>query len=223
MPPMPSRRPRRNAFTIVEILAVIGVIGILMALVVPAVANVRKESLSVSCQSNLRQLFTAFDTYRSTIRGQFPMCDFLPAATPEGPVGGLVEVLAKTVGTDCKCWFCPGDDDEEGSIEAGTSYFYVPGLLRYSPQVQIQVAALMAASAGESLTPTQAERRRREAEARLVGTLYQQRPMAFAILADSQDRHVIGSRNPRNGVYIDGSVGILRDVEEIDDGDGGGG
>lgn len=205
----------RRAFTIVEMLAVIAIIGVLVSLIVPAVANVRKEALSVSCQANLRQLFTGVDTYRSMMKGQLPMCDFLPAATPEGPVGGLVEVLAKTVGTDCACWFCAADDDEDGSIEAGTSYIYLPGLLRYTPQVQIQVAALMASTIGDmSLTQRQRDRMRRDAEAKLVGVLYDRSPSSFAVISDSQDRHKIGTRVPRNGVYIDGSVGILRELDD---------
>lgn len=211
-------RPR--GLTIVEMLAVIGVIGILMSLIVPTVSGIRKEAQSVACQSNLRQLFTAFDMYRSTIKGQLPMCDFLPASTPEGPQGGLVAVLGKTIGTDNKCWFCPADDDEDGSIAAGTSYVYMPGLLRYTPQVQIPVAALMASTLGDmSLTPRQRERMRNEAESRLVGVLYDRSPLGFPILNDSQDRHKIGDRNPRNAVYIDGSVTILRDLG-VDEGDG---
>ena len=213
-----------RGLTIVEMLAVIGVIGILMSLIVPTVSGIRREAQSVACQSNLRQLFTAFDMYRSTIKGQLPMCDFLPASTPEGPQGGLVAVLGKTIGTDNKCWFCPADDDEDGSIAAGTSYVYMPGLLRYTPQVQIPVAALMASTLGDmSLTPRQRERMRNEAESRLVGVLYERSPMEFPILNDSQDRHKIGDRNPRNAVYIDGSVAIMRElgVDGDDGGDGG--
>ena len=216
---MLQRTPsRRNAFTIVEMLTVVFVIGVLMSLIVPAVATVRRESLSVSCQANLRQLHAAIDTYRSTLKGLLPMCDFLPASTPDGPVGGLVEVLQRTVERDCKCWYCAADDDEEGSRAAGTSYIYLPGLLRYTPQVQIQVGALMFAQQTMALTERQRERVRREAESKLVGQLYDRNPTKFAILTDSQDRHKIGSRNPRNAVYIDGSVGILREVDE-DDGD----
>jgi type II secretory pathway pseudopilin PulG len=212
-----------RGLTIVEMLAVIGVIGILMSLIVPTVSGIRREAQSVACQSNLRQLFTAFDMYRSTIKGQLPMCDFLPASTPEGPQGGLVAVLGKTIGTDNKCWFCPADDDEDGSIAAGTSYVYMPGLLRYTPQVQIPVAALMASTLGDmSLTPRQRERMRNDAEARLVGVLYDRSPMEFPILNDSQDRHKIGDRNPRNAVYIDGSVAIMRELG-VDEGDGGDG
>ncbi len=203
---------RLAAFTIVEMLAVVFIIGVLMSIIVPSLANVRRESLSVACQANLRQLNAAIDAYRSTIKGALPMCDFLPAATPDGPVGGLVEVLGGMIEKDCKCWYCAGDVDLEGSIAAGTSYIYLPGLLRYSPQVQIQVAGLMFASQGDSLTERQRVRRRHEAEAKIVGSLYERSPMEFAVLMDSQDRHTIGSRNPRNAAYIDGSVTILRDT-----------
>ncbi len=217
---MPITAQHHRGFTIVEMLVVIGIIGLLMSLIVPAVSSVRREALSVSCQANLRQLHGAVEAYRSTIKGMLPMCDFLPAATPEGPVGGLVEVLGKSLGTDCTCWFCAADDDAEGSLAAGTSYLYMPGLLRYAPQVQIRVAALMAASVADvSLTPRQRERRRREAEAKLVGVLYDQSPMAFALISDSQDRHAIGSRNPRNAVYVDGSVSILRDTDDVEEGE----
>jgi hypothetical protein len=98
--------------------------------------------------------------------------------------------------------------------------------LRYSPQVQIQVATLMAASMGApNLTERMRERQRRDAEAKLVGALYEQSPSRFAILLDSQDRHKIGSRVPRNAVYLDGSVGFLRedDTPDLDDPDNIGG
>ncbi|MFM2163797.1 MAG: hypothetical protein RL325_234 [Planctomycetota bacterium] len=205
---------KRRAFTIVEMLAVVGVIVILMSVLVPSVSSVRREGLSVSCQSNLRQMHSAIEIYRSTQKCELPMCDFLPAATPEGPVGGLPEVLEKVVERSCECWYCAADYDEEGSIAAGTSYIYLPGLLRYTPQVQIQVGALMMASQGETLTDRQRERRRRDAESRLVSLLYRQSPSRFALLADSQDRHKIGGRNPRNALYMDGSVTILRDTDE---------
>jgi hypothetical protein len=124
-------------------------------------------------------------------------------------------VLEKTVGVDCTCWYCAADDDEEESRSTGTSYIYLPGLLRYTPQVQIPVAALLVASQGEALTERQRERRRRDAEAKLVSVLYERSPNAVALIMDSQDRHKIGSRNPRNAVYIDGSVGILREADEV--------
>lgn len=210
--------PVHRGFTIVEMLATLAVIAIVLSLIFPAVSTVRRQAGSVSCQANLRQLHGAFEIYRTAIKGMLPICDFLPASTPEGPVGGLPEVLAKTLERDCACWYCASDADEKGSRMTGTSYFYVPGLLRYSPQVQIQVGVLMLSSQGEVMTERQRDRRRREAEAKLVGALYDRSPREFAVLTDSQDRHVIGDRNPRNAVYIDGSVGILRDPAEEEEG-----
>lgn len=217
MQSVPATPHPARGFTIVELLAVIGVIGILLSLLLPTLSSVRKESDSVACQANLRQLFGAVEIYRGLVKGQLPMCDFLPASTPDGPEGGLVGLLDGVLERDCACWFCAADVDEDGSMAAGTSYLYVPGLLRYSPQVQVQVAALMAQSAGDSLTERQLERRRNEAEARIVGALYRESPTAFAILTDSQDRHRYGTRNPRNAVYIDGSSRILRDADEEDE------
>lgn len=207
-------RAANRAFTIVEMLAVVGIIVILLSVLVPSVSNIRRESLSVSCQANLRQMHSSIEIYRSAQKCELPMCDFLPAATPEGPVGGLPEVLEKVVERTCACWYCAADYDEEGSIAAGTSYIYLPGLLRYTPQVQIQVGALMLASQGDALTERQRERRRRDAESRLVSLLYRQSPARFAVLADSQDRHKVGDRNPRNALYMDGSVTVLRDTDE---------
>jgi len=207
----------RRAFTIVEMLAVVGVIVVLMSVLVPSVSSIRRESLSVSCQANLRQMHSAIEIYRSTQKCELPMCDPLPASTPDGPVGGLPEVLEKVVERSCACWYCAADYDEDGSVAAGTSYIYLPGLLRYAPQVQIQVGALMLASQGEALTERQRDRRRRDAEARLVSLLYRQSPTRFALLADSQDRHKIGGRNPRNALYLDGSVMILRESDEEDE------
>lgn len=213
--PSPPRCLARG-FTLVEMLAVIGVITILVGIIVPTISGVRREADSVACQSNLRQLHGAIEIYRASIKGKLPMCDFLPASTPEGPVGGLVEVLENVLEKDCKCWYCPADADEDGSLAAGTSYFYLPGLLRYSPQVQIQVGTMMAASMNmPGLTERMRERQRRDAEAKLVGALYDLNPRAFALVIDSQDRHKSGARVPRNAVYIDGSVGILRDEGDV--------
>ncbi len=206
----------RRAFTLIEMLVVIAVISTLLGIMLPSLAAMRRESDSAACASQLRQVFVGLESYRRLTKDLIPLCDFLPAATPEGPVGGLPELLDGFIDRDCKCWLCPADMDEDESIATGTSYFYVPGLLRYSPQIQLQAAQLaFLLSQDASMSARLRERRRVEAEAKLVTSFYLASPRTFALITDSQDRHAIGDRVPRNGVYLDGSVRAVAAEPEV--------
>lgn len=216
----PANHLRRSGFTLVETMVTIGVIVLLLGLLVPMIGNVRGEALSTRCLNNLRNLGSAVDSYRISNRDLLPMSEFLPVATDEGPENGLPQLLASTIDEASEAWICPADVDDE-SLSTGTSYIYVPGLIRYSPQVQIPVAqAILPLLLDGTLTERQIERQRTGLEARLVTRFYDSGndPRRFAILSDSQDRHPIGDRNPRNGLFRDGSVGAMPTTDEIADG-----
>ena len=206
----------RRAFTLVEILAVIGVITVLLAMMIPALRIVRAESRSTTCRSTLRQLYASIQVYRQNIGERLPICEPLPAVTAEGPEGGLNELMDGYIDADCTCWICSADTDPE-STSTGTSYLYVPGLLRYLPQIQIRVGrAMLPYIQGGEWDPEKLEAIRRDMESREISSLYRQTAgQRLALLVDSQDRHPIGDRMPRNALYDDGSVEQL--AEALDD------
>ena len=195
---------RARGFTLIETLVVIGIIALLTGLIMPAFKMVKSESYNTNCLSNLRQNFTVWQSYQTVNKGVLPMCEFLPVVTPQGIEGGLPNLLSKFQPADSRTWLCPADDDTE-STDTGTSYTYLPGLIRFSPQIQMEVLQVLL-----NLPSTASERQREvlrlQTESKLVVRLFENDNKGlFPILMDSADRHP-GTRVPRNGVYLDGSA-----------------
>ncbi len=201
---------RRRGFTLVEMIVTIGIIAVLMAMIIPAVKGIQNEARSTACMSHLRQLYASIDSYRVANKEVLPMCEFLPVATDQGPQGGLPEILKAYQPKDAEIWRCPADFDEEGSLSTGTSYVYVVGLIRYTPQIQFAVQQSMIPYMMDlTMSQKMKDRIRLEAEAKLTTRFYESNADKFAIVTDSQDRHVYGDRNPKNALYLDGSARIL--------------
>ena len=197
--------PMRRAFTLVELLVTVAIIGTLVGIMVPAAGAIRRESRNAGCLANLRQCFVAVDSYRQQRNGQLPICEFLPVVTSAGIDGGLPKYLGGFLPEDSECWKCPADMDEE-SLATGTSYLYLPGLLRYAPAVQADVVGLLL-SYGPGASPAQLEERRREAEARAMTEFFDREAQRYPLLVDSQDRHR-RTGSERNGVFVDGSARV---------------
>lgn len=71
---MPAELARKRAcgFTIIEILVVLAVIGILAGLLFPVLLATKESARSARCQSNLKQLYFAFELYVSDWEGVLP-------------------------------------------------------------------------------------------------------------------------------------------------------
>jgi len=58
-------RRQSRGFTLIELLVVIAIIAILAAILFPVFARAREKARTSACQSNIRQIATAFAMYRS--------------------------------------------------------------------------------------------------------------------------------------------------------------
>ncbi|MDA1008462.1 MAG: type II secretion system protein [Planctomycetota bacterium] len=205
----------RSAFTLIEMVVVIGIISTLMGILIPVVSSVRFESRNTQCLSNLKQNWTVIDGWVTSHKDQLPMCEFLPAIGPVGPEGGLPQKLDSRLPKESSTWLCPADFDED-SVSTGTSYMYLPGLIRFVPQIQLEVFQVLAAQL--SLSDAQRTRLRDDLESRLSTRFYElDTQRVFPLLLDSQDRHP-GARPPRNGVFMDGSTGEATLDEAVPEG-----
>ena len=125
----------KQGFTLIELMAVVAVLGLLIAILVPSLGRVRKQSKRTACMSNLRQIGTAIQAYRNQNRDHYPVARSMPepfvtAAVNDPP---LFDALQDEIPKTSRVYACPGDS---GYVHArcGISYLYNTNLSGRQPE-----------------------------------------------------------------------------------------
>jgi prepilin-type N-terminal cleavage/methylation domain-containing protein/prepilin-type processing-associated H-X9-DG protein len=104
---------RRRGFTLIELLVVIAIIALLMAILMPALARVKKQAQSVACMSRLRSWGMMYKLYTDDNNGYFPEGQGYPdhpqnaGAGKPGDFGLWMNSLRPYYRAEAKMLLCP--------------------------------------------------------------------------------------------------------------------
>lgn len=125
---MPSSR-RRTGFTLVELLVVLGIIVVLVSILLPVLKNIREQSKSVTCSSNMHEILVAMNAYVSASDGAFPVVprgkDTYPPAAND-PVAQSLAYYTLSPGSvldfrDGKLWRYLGGSDSQATASPSST------------------------------------------------------------------------------------------------------
>lgn len=141
-----------RGFTLIEVLVVVAVIALLIAILMPSLSRAKAMSRNVQCQSNMKQLATAFAAYVTENKGRLPGSDDYDADwlghynISKGARRGLPNgrnpddgTIFKHMGKNKLAYCCPDDDrPRQNSIDPEDSkYSYTSNKLIVGAPVEM--------------------------------------------------------------------------------------
>jgi prepilin-type N-terminal cleavage/methylation domain-containing protein/prepilin-type processing-associated H-X9-DG protein len=136
-------KPRKHAFTLVELLVVIGIIALLISILLPALSKARQSASRIACASNLRQLVLGMTMYAQINREDVPRGTIYNDAGSAGQDSrlppfmvyrldfyALSHSISSTVRGDYHMFYCPDlqQNDQFDGHWNDPSYLNIPYL-----------------------------------------------------------------------------------------------
>jgi prepilin-type N-terminal cleavage/methylation domain-containing protein len=145
---MMIRVRRQKGFTLIELLVVVSIIALLISILLPSLARARAVARLVTCQTNVRQIATAFVTYSVENDGELPgnrgdnNADWLGGWNGSPKIYGVSHnrgkqpewgtIYKKHLGGQKYAYTCPDDNDPRPGLPKGTWYYSYTGNLLLS-------------------------------------------------------------------------------------------
>jgi len=105
------RRAFTRAFTLVELLVVIAIIALLISMLVPALANARRQAMSVKCKANMKQCYLGMSMYADNNKDWFAPPDLGYPEHPADKCWPSVVFAAIKLKPLPEIMLCPADDE----------------------------------------------------------------------------------------------------------------
>ena len=182
-----AERPLRRRWTLADGIVALGICAAAAILILPAIANSRRQAAISQCQNNLRQIGQALVDYSYDHHGQFPL---VPAAGNLG-VAGFYAPLLKEANriTNDNVFLCPGSTLAEAEGE-----FVVPNseeVLQQQGKTLLASQRKMGGSYGYAFG-------HQDDNGLYCANVNRSRPR-FAILADSPSLHLKDHKSANHG------------------------
>jgi len=108
-----SQLPVDRGFTLIELLVVISIISLLISILLPALGAARGAAMGIQCQSQLRQVGTAYHVYATDNQGSVPDQNNYTPSGSNGYSGWEWHIMGNLGGKEAAraVYNCPSWDD----------------------------------------------------------------------------------------------------------------